>query len=629
MNENDIIITTSFDKCLIDNHAPENIKSYVFFNNLKFKNQIKKFNWIPIYQPKLNNKCAFQNKYFVKYLQFLNNSNQCEINNNKDNDNESSLNDESEENNNKDNESSLNDEPEENNNKDNEPSSNDESEENNNKDNEPSSNDESNKNKDNDDESSVSNESIENKNEFQNFYSNFKKKRGRKKKKDIIEGFEDFNKDEFESSMYLDEIKNADTIIYIDPRMNNAYKNLNVYIDKINKFNFENIFVMQSKQNSNKLISCVKGSCSTSVYKCDPQKTIDYLNNEFQKNQNLKLDTIIYDPSILVYKNIHKNKKIYLQFCNQIYNALQETNQKNCVIYFSLYAQMYKEFIDYLNIEHFLYNNNNNNNNNRNDNKNYFKELIKQDIIDLDVKLEEIDYKIPIFIIVHDQFEILKKSIASYETYIKTPIEICFIDNCTTYAPTLEYLKEKEEQGYKVYKNIHNHPRKIKHILKSYLKENLKCKYAVITDPDVELNNVNGDILEYYISLLNKFKCQSVGPHLKIDDIPDYYPLKKKIIGMTDSSHSKIFKHHIHKINYKENQYKINICKIDTTFQLFSTNNIPTWPTNKSIRTHAPYDARHLDWYIDPNNMTECQKFYTDNTTNLSHWNRDIEYNKN
>ena len=97
----------------------------------------------------------------------------------------------------------------------------------------------------------------------------------------------------------------------------------------------------------------------------------------------------------------------------------------------------------------------------------------------------------------------------------------------------------------------------------------------------------------------------------------------KKII------YSKIFEHHIHKINYKENQYKINICKIDTTFQLFSTNNIPAWPTNRSIRTHAPYDARHLDWYIDPNNMTECQKFYTDNTTKLSHWNINIKYNKN
>ena len=31
---------------------------------------------------------------------------------------------------------------------------------------------------------------------------------------------------------------------------------------------------------------------------------------------------------------------------------------------------------------------------------------------------------VPIFIIVHNQFEILKKTIASYEKYIKTPFKI-------------------------------------------------------------------------------------------------------------------------------------------------------------------------------------------------------------
>ena len=32
--------------------------------------------------------------------------------------------------------------------------------------------------------------------------------------------------------------------------------------------------------------------------------------------------------------------------------------------------------------------------------------------------------KIPIFIIVHNQYEVLKKTVESYEKYIKTPIEI-------------------------------------------------------------------------------------------------------------------------------------------------------------------------------------------------------------
>ena len=50
--------------------------------------------------------------------------------------------------------------------------------------------------------------------------------------------------------------------------------------------------------------------------------------------------------------------------------------------------------------------------------------------------------KIPIFIIVHNQYEILKKTVESYEKYIKTPIEIVFYNVCSTYFETIRYLEE-------------------------------------------------------------------------------------------------------------------------------------------------------------------------------------------
>ena len=54
----------------------------------------------------------------------------------------------------------------------------------------------------------------------------------------------------------------------------------------------------------------------------------------------------------------------------------------------------------------------------------------------------------------------------------------------------------------------------------------------VSTDPDIELDNVNGDILEYYIWLVNKFNNKFVvGPMLRIDDIPDYYPDIRRSFG--------------------------------------------------------------------------------------------------
>lgn len=52
---------------------------------------------------------------------------------------------------------------------------------------------------------------------------------------------------------------------------------------------------------------------------------------------------------------------------------------------------------------------------------------------------------IPIFIIVHNQYEILKKSVESYEKYINTPIEIIFHNVCSTYFETINYLESQKK----------------------------------------------------------------------------------------------------------------------------------------------------------------------------------------
>ena len=114
----------------------------------------------------------------------------------------------------------------------------------------------------------------------------------------------------------------------------------------------------------------------------------------------------------------------------------------------------------------------------------------------------------------------------------------------------------------------------------------------------------------------------SVGPMLRIDDIPDYYPRKKLAIW----SHTRQFwdpSIQKYQISFNGNVYLFIVCKTDTTFQLCSFKNIPTcFPHEDSIRFFSPYSARHLDWYIDPNNLTPCQKYYQETTTDISHWNK-------
>lgn len=230
------------------------------------------------------------------------------------------------------------------------------------------------------------------------------------------------------------------------------------------------------------------------------------------------------------------------------------------------------------------------------------------------------DY-IPIFIIVHNHLEILKKSVESYEKYIKTPIKIIFFDVASTYLPTLKYLSEKEKQGYTVYHNKINNHHHVLNAIKDYKCKHPELKYYVMTDPDIELYKVDGDILLVYTEILNKLNVTSVGPMLKIDDLPDFYPLKKYVIEWHTkqfwSKEPKTFDYELKKVKYID-------CRTDTTFQLCHYDNIPSsFPHANSIRVYEPYSARHLDWYIDPNNLTPCQLNYRKTTTSISHYNND------
>lgn len=141
----------------------------------------------------------------------------------------------------------------------------------------------------------------------------------------------------------------------------------------------------------------------------------------------------------------------------------------------------------------------------------------------------------PIFIICRDRLECLKESIASYQE-LKSPIEIVIHDNGSTYGPTVEYLKELEKNGIKVYRTKEQHiprTRTFAHLaaisVADWLKHN-PSTYYVVTDPDIALDpSPDGDALEVYASLLDHFFHQGIrmiGPMLRIDDIPDHYAKK-------------------------------------------------------------------------------------------------------
>jgi len=227
--------------------------------------------------------------------------------------------------------------------------------------------------------------------------------------------------------------------------------------------------------------------------------------------------------------------------------------------------------------------------------------------------------KIPIFIISHDRLTCLKESIKSYNDQIKTDFEIIIFDVNSKYQPTIDYLKDLESKGTKIYwhKEDKDDFFNVRIGIKDYYAKNKNASpYYVVTDPDIQLDNVNGDILDFYIFLLNRFKVHCVGPMLRIDDIPDTYPLKEKAV----KSHTRQFWHkNPSTVQYKTNTFKYQKAPIASTFALY-TNKFPFGRVSPGIRTYAPYAARHLDWYLDLENLTPDQEFYLRNATHNGHW---------
>ncbi|NQY75249.1 MAG: hypothetical protein HRT90_10920 [Candidatus Margulisbacteria bacterium] len=223
---------------------------------------------------------------------------------------------------------------------------------------------------------------------------------------------------------------------------------------------------------------------------------------------------------------------------------------------------------------------------------------------------------IPIFIISSNRKTVLEEALKSYEACIKTPFHVVIHDNASKCPSVVTYLKELESQGITVYWSQGTRLLDVRPTITDYLAK-YPSPYYVVTDPDIALDEVNGDILLFYMELLDRFpKLNVVGPMLRIDDIPDHYPLKREVLR----SHTRQFWRKKPKaIAFNGLLYQYQTAYIDSTFGLYR-GDFPFKNHNWGIRTYAPYAARHLDWYLDPKNLAVDQAYYLEHANSLSHW---------
>lgn len=212
--------------------------------------------------------------------------------------------------------------------------------------------------------------------------------------------------------------------------------------------------------------------------------------------------------------------------------------------------------------------------------------------------------EIPIIINNFNRLSTLRLLIESLEK--RNYVNIYIIDNHSTYPPLLEYYKGLPYKVFYLKDNLG-----FKALWKSGLSK-LFCKdYYIYTDSDViPIEECPSDFIEYFFTILRKYKyARKVGFSLRIDDLPDKFRNKNEVIEWEKRFYSSF---------NKDGLYK---APIDTTFALYRPRvGLSRSRYVESYRTPYPYQACHLPWYLDSNNLDEEEMYYIEHCSKTTAW---------
>ena len=235
----------------------------------------------------------------------------------------------------------------------------------------------------------------------------------------------------------------------------------------------------------------------------------------------------------------------------------------------------------------------------------YFSKLVKNQ--------KENPSTIPILIINYNQLFYLKQLVNFL--LARNFSNVIIIDNNSSYPPLLNYYSEI---GNKI--TIERMDKNYGHMV-FFENKTLQHKYGkgyfVITDADILPNfELPIDFMSRMINILdnNYLRITKAALALRIDNIPDSYSLKEKVLSWEKK---------FWEIEVEPNVYS---AQTDTTFALYKPF-YPRWFNNlhflSAFRIAGNYTAKHGGWYIDFTNPTEEYLFYKATSTNSNSWKMD------
>lgn len=191
---------------------------------------------------------------------------------------------------------------------------------------------------------------------------------------------------------------------------------------------------------------------------------------------------------------------------------------------------------------------------------------------------------------------------------------IIIIDNNSAYPPLLDYYKELENQSavtvYKLNQNIgHRALYSQKEIMRKY------CKgYYFLSDADcIPYSDLPSNFTSKMIGLLDKYylRISKVGLALNLDDIPDHYKLKEKVLSWEK--------------RFWQNEVETDVYEVpvDTTLALYKPAyglRIVRSPFLNGLRLAGKYKIKHGGWYENSQNPTAEHLYYKNSASTVGSW---------
>jgi hypothetical protein len=190
--------------------------------------------------------------------------------------------------------------------------------------------------------------------------------------------------------------------------------------------------------------------------------------------------------------------------------------------------------------------------------------------------------------------------------------DINVVDNASTYQPLLDYYTEMSDR-LRVVRLDSNYGAYA--FWETKMHESTTRRY-IVSDADVvpdaacpkDLVKKMSEVFDRYLPSVVK-----VGPGIRIDNLPDTYVHKQKVI-----EHETQF---WDKVNQGSGETSDVFCTIlDTTFAMYGQGSVfPGW--SNQFRLNTPYVVEHIPWYDDSSMVNVERDYYMAHANmDMIHW---------